>query len=67
MMNPLSSMKPGRILIGAQQRLLRPNVHRNVGSAKFDRVEGITRRLLHVHIAGNHRDRSDPDIGLAAP
>jgi hypothetical protein len=57
------TVKPGCIRIGAQQRLLRSNVDWNLGSAKFNGVQGVTRRLLNVHIACNHRDRSHPDIG----
>ena len=58
----VSTMKPGCIPIRAQQRLFRANVHWNLGSTKFYRVQSITRSLLNVHIPSDHRDRSHSDI-----
>ena len=38
----VAAVKPGCILIGAQQRLVRARIDRHVRSAEFDRVESVS-------------------------
>ena len=52
----IASVKPGCVLIRADQWLRGTRIHRNVGAAKFDRVQSIARCLLHIDIAGDDRD-----------
>ena len=62
---PVASMKPCGILMDADQRLGGARVHRDIGSAKFDRIESIARCLLHIYVAGHGCDRSNAYVRRA--
>ncbi len=59
------AVKPGGVFMGAQQRLLGAHVNRDIGAAKFDCVERVTRSLLDLDISGDRGDRDHPDVGSA--
>jgi hypothetical protein len=54
---PVASVKPRGILISAKQRLFRTRVDGHICTAKFNRVESVSRPLLHIDVSGNDSDR----------
>ena len=59
----IAAVKPGRILIGAEQRLVGAGVDRDVRSAEFDRVESVAGRLQDRDISGDGCDRHHANVG----
>ena len=65
----IAAMKPGCILIRAQERLVGSDVNRCVRAAYFSRklngVESIPRRLQYGDISSNGRDRDNSNVRRA--
>ena len=61
----VATMKPGRILIGAQEWLVGASVDGHAGPAKFYRVEGIPGRLQNGDVTGDGRNCHHANIGRA--
>ena len=61
----VASMKPGCVLICPKQGLVRARIHWDIRAAKFHRIECVARRLLHINVAGNNRDRGYANIRRA--
>jgi hypothetical protein len=58
-------MKPGCILIRAQQRLVRSRVYRHIDPTEFDCIERVASGLLDRNVPGNGRDGSNAYIRRA--
>ena len=61
----IAAMKPGCVLIGAEERLVGAGVNRHLRAAEFDRVESVAGRLRKRNIPGDSRYRRDADIRRA--
>ena len=59
------TVKPSRVLIGAQERLGRTLIDGNCFSTEFNGIKRIAGRLFHGNISGHRGDRENSDIGGA--
>ena len=61
----IAAMKPGRVLIGAEEWLGGAGIDGDIRAAEFNCIKSIARRLRNGDIAGDGRNRHDPDVGRA--
>jgi len=61
----VAAMKPGRILISAQQRFIGSGEDRDSGPTEFHCIKSVTSGLLYRNISSNGRDRHHANIGRA--